>query len=301
MLHNVSRRDEDREKVLELQERERRCLRLWATRTFNEEADTLTLEVLTNNPFISTIWMYRRGLLESHHGTEQELSVLVRELHITTKALECNAKIYSVWDHRRFVIETLLGLTDDSYKNKLLLEERTFILSMLRHDSRNFHAWNHLRLLNIDMGYDTLYQLLDEDFTNHSALHQLYLELTKDPTPDFSRALTFVHDCLLLSPDTESLWQFLLKLSNTLPDFPNIIKDLLQDLEEDGCKFTCTDDMHDSYVKPPAICLLLAAKHLLHLDPERLDQFTRLCTTQDGMRAGLYTLLLRRITTPRGH
>ncbi|TNJ27178.1 Protein geranylgeranyltransferase/Protein farnesyltransferase [Giardia muris] len=301
MLHNVSTRKEDREKVLELQEKERRCLQLWATRTFDEEADRLTLEVLTLNPFISTVWMHRRGILGGHKGTEEELSSLVRELHITTRALEYNAKIYSVWDHRRFVIETLIGLGDDGYKKQLLHEERTFVLATLRRDSRNFHAWNHLRLLNIDMGLDTLYQLLDEDFTNHSALHQLYLELSKDLAPNLHRALTFVRNCLMLSPDTESLWQFLLKLSKNLPDFPTLVEEILHDLEEDGCTFTCTDGMHDSYVRPPAMCLLLAAKDLLSLDSERLDQYVRLCTARDGMRTGLYRLLFHRITTSRDH
>lgn len=319
-MHNVKEPTTSAEGVEETRALESACLLLRRKGDMSDEAASQVLDLLSKTPMSYTLWNYRRDFLVAHQSADNELVLLIREHHITTKALEKNPKIYPVWDHRLFVFKRLLALADDpEMATKLKKEEHHFITIKLNEDPRNFHVWNYQRNIFGHVDTSFLYSLLNKDCSNHSALHQLALELhrmhlEKSNTDnsnsmfdsEIQKCLEFLRLSLLLDPNSESLWQFLIKIVDVLS--PEVLQELIEyvisSLEEDGCSFTLSDKIPDKstasqirevYVRPLASYLLLASEGHIKASVDKCKLYAEYCTFHDSFREKMYDRLLQTI------
>ncbi|EFO65520.1 Rab geranylgeranyltransferase [Giardia lamblia P15] len=317
-MHNIKDPTASIEGVEEVRALEDACLLLRRKGDMSDEAASQVLNLLTKTPMSYTFWNYRRDFLSSHQSADNELVLLVREHHITTQALEKNPKIYPVWEHRKFVFNRLLALADDpEMVTKLKKEEHCFIATKLSEDPRNFHAWNYQRNLFDHVDLSFLYTLLNKDCSNHSALHQLALELHKIGLEksdvgnamfdyEVQRCLDFLRLSLLLDPNSESLWQFLIKIADILS--PEVLQELIEyvilSLEQDGCSFlplhnpvdtSSTNQIKDVYIRPPASYLLLASEGHIKGDIDKCKRYAEYCLFYDTFRKEIYNMLLQTI------
>eukprot|EP00701_Giardia_intestinalis_P004068 XP_001707892.1 Rab geranylgeranyltransferase [Giardia lamblia ATCC 50803] len=322
-MHNIKDPTASAEGVEEVRALEDACLLLRRKGDMSNEAATQVLNLLAKIPLSYTFWNYRRDFLSSHQSADNELTLLVREHHITAKALEKNPKIYPVWEHRAFVFHRLLALADDpEMVEKLKKEEHYFIAAKLSEDPRNFHVWNYQRNLFDRVDLSFLYALLNKDCSNHSALHQLALELHKMRSEasdagntmfdhEVQRCLDFLRLSLLLDPNSESLWQFLIKMVDILP--PEVLQELVEyvilSLEQDGCSFLpphkqldapSANQIKDVYIRPPASYLLLASEDHIKGDIDKCKAYAEYCLFHDTFRKEMYNMLLQTIVHNSG-
>ena len=321
-MHNIKEPTASVEDVEEVRALENACLLLRRKGDMSDEAASRILDLLAKTPMSYTFWNYRRDFLSSRRSTDNELVLLIREHHITTKALEKNPKIYPVWEHRRFVFNRLLTLVDDpDMAAKLKEEERYFIAIKLNEDPRNFHVWNYQRNVFGCVDLSFLYTLLNKDCSNHSALHQLALELHKMHSErsntnansniaifdhEMQKCIDFLRLSLLLDPNSESLWQFLVKIVDLLTSeaLQEFVEHIISSLEQDGCTFhvpdkipntSATGQIREVYVRPPASYLLLASEGHIKVDSDRCRRYAEYCIFHDAFREKMYDMLLQRI------
>uniref|UniRef100_A0A8D8YHZ7 Geranylgeranyl transferase type-2 subunit alpha n=1 Tax=Cacopsylla melanoneura TaxID=428564 RepID=A0A8D8YHZ7_9HEMI len=143
---------------------------------YDDEALSLTSEVLRNIPDINTLWNYRKQVLKHMKATipEEELRELVdRELKLTKDCL-----IVHCWDYRRYVTD----------RHKVLpSKELTYSTEKIEANFSNYSAW-HYR--------SKLLPLLYPDPNNHLPIEQdKYVE-------EFS----MVESAVFTEPKDQSAW-----------------------------------------------------------------------------------------------
>ena len=106
------------------------------------------------------MWNYRRIILlhlfeeMSVDATQEKLSF---ELMFTLGLLKQFPKVYWIWNHRTWALETLSSTFTDKQTEGRLWEwnnELKMVESLLHLDSRNFHAWGYRRQLLTLMNYN---------------------------------------------------------------------------------------------------------------------------------------------------
>lgn len=120
-----------------------KLLALRQSQTYGAEALEMTSKALQFHPEFPTLWGYRRELLTTSEKPLQEL--LKMEMKLLEKALRKSQKVYSIWFHRKWVVERLfkeLEKEEEAIRN-LLNNELDLCNQLLAVDERNFHCWNH--------------------------------------------------------------------------------------------------------------------------------------------------------------
>ncbi|CAE8620525.1 unnamed protein product [Polarella glacialis] len=115
-----------------------KMLELRKSQIHNEQALEMTSKALQFHPEFPTLWSYRRDILCS--GKVGELKDLLQvEMKLLEKALRRSQKVYSIWFHRRWVVERLF----ECGAARILDTELELCGKLLEVDERNFHCWNH--------------------------------------------------------------------------------------------------------------------------------------------------------------
>ncbi|PRQ74295.1 hypothetical protein AAT19DRAFT_14648 [Rhodotorula toruloides] len=114
-----------------------------ASKEYTQEALDLTTRLLSLNPEFQTGWGIRRRILLSgllkDADAETRQRILEGDLHLTMASLQQNPKVYCVWEHRKWVLETM---TDADWGWEIKMVEM-----YLEKDARNFHSWDYRRYL----------------------------------------------------------------------------------------------------------------------------------------------------------
>ncbi|GAA6038431.1 hypothetical protein JCM8097_007647 [Rhodosporidiobolus ruineniae] len=113
------------------------------SKEYSQEALDLTTRILQLNPEFHTGWGIRRrilleGLLKNADGPAKQ-RLLESDLQLTNASLKLNPKNYSVWEHRKWVLETM---PDADWGMEIKMVEL-----YLEKDGRNFHSWDYRRYL----------------------------------------------------------------------------------------------------------------------------------------------------------
>ncbi|GAA5942787.1 hypothetical protein JCM10213_002948 [Rhodosporidiobolus nylandii] len=110
---------------------------------YTQDALDLTTKILSLNPEFQTGWGIRRrillnGLLKDADAQTRQ-GILENDLHLTNASLKLNPKNYAVWEHRKWVLETMPD-ADWGFEMKT-------VDHFLEKDGRNFHSWDYRRYL----------------------------------------------------------------------------------------------------------------------------------------------------------
>ncbi|GAA6061979.1 hypothetical protein JCM10212_005223 [Sporobolomyces blumeae] len=110
---------------------------------YSDETLALSARVLEINPEFQTGWGLRRNVLLNgplkDADPQARQRTLEQDLALTNLALRSNPKIYAVWEHRKWVLETM---PDADWAGELKLVDL-----FLEKDGRNFHSWDYRRYL----------------------------------------------------------------------------------------------------------------------------------------------------------
>ncbi|GAA5889200.1 hypothetical protein JCM6882_000673 [Rhodosporidiobolus microsporus] len=114
-----------------------------AAKDYTQETLDLTTRILSLNPEFQTGWGIRRrvllnGLLKDADAATKQC-ILESDLQLTNASLKLNPKNYSVWEHRKWVLETM---PDADWGMEMKMVEL-----YLEKDGRNFHSWDYRRYL----------------------------------------------------------------------------------------------------------------------------------------------------------
>lgn len=148
----------------------------------DDEILSLTQKLLEKNPDMYTFWNIRRETIDRKMTALRELeivsesqvstkieSLLRGELFLTQLCLEANHKSYSAWFHRGWVLQQQ---EHPDVKGELGLCDRA-----LKLDCRNFHTWDHRRVvaklgcLGRSEELEFSNRLIAQNFSNYSAWH----------------------------------------------------------------------------------------------------------------------------------
>eukprot|EP00931_Biecheleriopsis_adriatica_P101899 TRINITY_DN76949_c0_g1_i1.p1 TRINITY_DN76949_c0_g1~~TRINITY_DN76949_c0_g1_i1.p1 ORF type:complete len:677 (+),score=185.16 TRINITY_DN76949_c0_g1_i1:36-2033(+) len=128
-----------------------KLLELRKSRTYNGQALDMTSKALQFHPEFPTLWGYRREILTSGQVEGELKDLLAVEMKLLEKALRKSQKVYSIWFHRRWVVEKLFEACSASGSGadarKVLDTELELCGRLLEVDERNFHCWNHRALV----------------------------------------------------------------------------------------------------------------------------------------------------------
>ena len=206
-----------------------KLLALRQSQTYGAEALEMTSKALQFHPEFPTLWGYRRELLTTSEKPLQEL--LKMEMKLLEKALRKSQKVYSIWFHRKWVVERLfkeLEKEEEAIRN-LLNNELDLCNQLLAVDERNFHCWNHrmylmdlmrtwgkdksnpIDLNAIDLKLST--DLINQNFSNYSAWHlRTLLQQPRGEEPemklDVEEELEWVQQGIYTEPNDQSVWLY---------------------------------------------------------------------------------------------
>ncbi|XP_028392827.1 geranylgeranyl transferase type-2 subunit alpha-like [Dendronephthya gigantea] len=138
----------------------------------DEEALSLTGQLLHANPDFYSLWNYRREVLE-HLKNERETTQLkefcVKELSFLESCLPVNPKSYGIWHHRSWI---MLFMPEPDWKKELHL-----CTVYLSYDERNFHCWDYRRFvvkqakISAQEEFEFTSNKIRENFSNYSSWH----------------------------------------------------------------------------------------------------------------------------------
>ena len=200
------------------------------SQSYNDQALEMTSKALQFHPEFPTLWGYRRELLTSTEKPLQEL--LQMEMKLLEKALRKSQKVYSIWFHRKWVVERLFEMSQEEESiRKLLTSELDLCNQLLAVDERNFHCWNHrmnlmelmrvwgksnssnsMDLNAIDLKLST--DLINQNFSNYSAWHlrTLLQQPLKGEEPrlklNVEEELEWVQQGIYTEPNDQSVWLY---------------------------------------------------------------------------------------------
>ncbi|KAK6749037.1 hypothetical protein RB195_001572 [Necator americanus] len=211
--------------------------RIFEKRTKGELDDemlSLTQKLLEKNPDIYTFWNIRRETIEKkvaewkkcQSTTENEgckdscgkkiENLFGGELFLSQACLEANPKSYSAWFHRGWALQRL---DNPDIKRELALCEKA-----LKLDCRNFHTWDHRRVVAklANLGHEEELEfsnkLIGENFSNYSAWHyraMLLPRIQNGKTGEFklddvtiAAELKKVTSAFFTDPDDQSAWVY---------------------------------------------------------------------------------------------
>ncbi|GAA5840690.1 hypothetical protein JCM9279_007404 [Rhodotorula babjevae] len=111
---------------------------------YTHDALADTTRLLSLNPEFQTGWGVRRrillkGLLVNAPDADARQQLLEADLQLTNASLKLNPKVYCVWEHRKWVLETMPD-ADWGFEFKM-------VEMYLEKDARNFHSWDYRRYL----------------------------------------------------------------------------------------------------------------------------------------------------------
>ncbi|KAI5478322.1 hypothetical protein MNV49_005277 [Pseudohyphozyma bogoriensis] len=114
-----------------------------ADKDYSKETLELSTRVLGINPEFVTGWSIRRRVLKEGilkgADLESRQKTLEADLYLTNQSLKQNPKTYAVWEHRKWVLETM---PDADWGMEMKMVE-----AYLQKDGRNFHSWGYRRYL----------------------------------------------------------------------------------------------------------------------------------------------------------
>ncbi|PAV70391.1 hypothetical protein WR25_06429 isoform C [Diploscapter pachys] len=188
----------------------------------DDEILALTRNLLEKNPDIYTFWNIRREAIEKREGEERE-KLLLAELQVCETAIHANPKSYSAWMQRGWVL---------GKQEKPDLERELKLCEMaLKLDCRNFHVWDHRRIvarmanLNAEEELKFAEKLIADNFSNYSAWHYRAVGLQRKSAEEHGRfiideeillsELEKVKAACFMDPDDQSAWfyaQWLLEM-----------------------------------------------------------------------------------------
>ncbi|GAA5963404.1 hypothetical protein JCM3765_003058 [Sporobolomyces pararoseus] len=180
---------------------------------YSEETLGLTTKVLSLNPEFHTGWSMRRtillkGPLSSSSSSDSEAAtataesrrqkVLQGDLDLTNQSLKLNPKNYSVWEHRKWVLETMPD-ADWGFEIKM-------VELYLEKDGRNFHSWDYRRYL-----IDSILKL-----SNNPERLDLRTKPLPNPLPTTETELNFTKKKISENFSNFSAWHYRTKLLSKL-------------------------------------------------------------------------------------
>ncbi|WVQ73480.1 hypothetical protein IAR50_003052 [Cryptococcus sp. DSM 104548] len=143
-----------------------------------------TNKLLDLNPEFYTIWNYRRNILLalfSSSTPEDIVAYLAHDLRLTTSYLLVHPKVYWIWTHRKWCLQSVPAGPGESqeWRKKFWDGEIKLVENMLEADARNFHAWGYRqyvlsslptrRPLSDELRYTQ--SKIESNFSNFSAWH----------------------------------------------------------------------------------------------------------------------------------
>jgi protein farnesyltransferase/geranylgeranyltransferase type-1 subunit alpha len=189
----------------------------------------LTEHVISQNPAHYTVWLYRFKVL-----TKLGLSIPDEISWLNEVALE-NLKNYQIWHHRQLLLDSYYPSisSDPVAVKKLGKSETDFISRILEEDTKNYHVWSYRQYLVGKLGLWTPAELgatqnmIEDDVRNNSAWsHRFYLVFSdpnnsspdasptthdpKVPATTIDREINYAKEKILLAPQNQSPWNYLL-------------------------------------------------------------------------------------------
>ncbi|KAM0790630.1 hypothetical protein ACM66B_004492 [Microbotryomycetes sp. NB124-2] len=139
------RQEKDQSKANELLKLTEELQQRSRDKDYSKETLELSARVLLINPEYQTGWSIRRrilldSVLPSISNEDDKVALLEQDVQLTNQALQYNPKNYSVWEHRKWCLQTM-G-TRANWKFELKMVE-----VYLDKDGRNFHSWDYRRYL----------------------------------------------------------------------------------------------------------------------------------------------------------
>ncbi|KAJ1358999.1 hypothetical protein KIN20_017597 [Parelaphostrongylus tenuis] len=201
----------------------------------DDEILSLTQKLLEKNPDVYTFWNIRRETIikkieaskDSEVASDPQEStkienMLREELFLSQLCIEANNKSYSAWFHRGWVLQ--------QQRHPDVKEELGLCEKALKLDCRNFHTWDHRRVvaklchLGRPEELEFSNRLIAQNFSNYSAWHYRgVLHLKADSTNEcvhdtiINDDLKKVTSAFFTDPDDQSAWvytRFLLEMDS---------------------------------------------------------------------------------------
>ncbi|EGT43497.1 hypothetical protein CAEBREN_12045 [Caenorhabditis brenneri] len=180
---------------------------------YDDELLSLTQAILEKNADIYTFWNIRRTtiemridanqkLQESSQSTEEEKkmstqkleNLLSGELFLSYECIKSNPKSYSAWYQRAWILERQAA--PDLAKELVLCEKA------LGMDCRNFHCWDHRRIVarmakrTEEQELEFSDKLINHNFSNYSAWHYRSIALKNIHHDENTGAMRIDHTLL---------------------------------------------------------------------------------------------------------
>ncbi|GMR48046.1 hypothetical protein PMAYCL1PPCAC_18241 [Pristionchus mayeri] len=188
---------------------------------FDEEMLNLCEAVLAKNPDIYTLWNIRRETLEKmkerNAAGDAHLERLYQnELSLTEQCIMANPKSYSAWFQRSWILNR--QAIPDLKKELVLCKEG------LKMDCRNFHCWDHRRIvakmakLTDEEELEFSGRLIAENFSNFSAWHMRMNLIPRFEDSETGERLMTAEDAkeeikrvakaIFTDPEDQSAWMY---------------------------------------------------------------------------------------------
>lgn len=174
---------------------------------YTEKMFEATSQALAFNPEFSTLWNYRREILEHLFLAADIYNLLQKELKLLNASLKKAHKAYSVWHHRCWVLQRLLPLQKDD----LIGSELELVDRMLEVDERNFHCWNYraflIKCVPEKRADDAAMseKMINRNFSNYSAWH---LRSTLLDPPPVAEETEWLMQAIYTEPTDQSIWMY---------------------------------------------------------------------------------------------